>query len=118
MGLQVKVQGSCHCQAVRFRIESTVEERTTCNCSLCRRRATQMIKVHESEFFLLSGKEQLRQYQFHTHTAIHHFCGVCGIYPFHRKRVTPDYYGINVNCLDHVDLSALPLRETHGADMD
>ena len=33
-------------------------------------------------------------------TATHYFCGTCGIYPFHRKRVTPDYYGINVHCLE------------------
>ena len=32
-------------------------------------------------------------------TARHYFCKVCGIYPFHRKRVTPDHLGINVHCL-------------------
>lgn len=33
------------------------------------------------------------EYQFHTKTARHFFCKVCGIYPFHRKRVTPDNLG-------------------------
>ena len=33
-------------------------------------------------------------------TARHFFCHICGIYPFHRKRVTPDFLGINVFCLD------------------
>ena len=28
---------------------------------------------------------------------------VCGIYPFHRKRVSPDHYGVNVFCLEGFD---------------
>ncbi len=51
------------------------------------------------------GAEALAPYRFHTHRAQHHFCRVCGIYPFHRKRVTPDFYGI-------------PVRETHGASLE
>ena len=52
-----------------------------------------MVKVHESQFALLAGESSLTEYQFHTRTARHYFCSVCGIYPFHRKRVTPDYLG-------------------------
>ena len=77
-----------------------------------------MVKVHESDFELLAGEKTLSEYQFHTHTAHHFFCSKCGIYPFHRKRVTPDYVGINVHCLEDFDPSGIPLRETHGKDMD
>jgi hypothetical protein len=76
-----------------------------------------MVKVHESAFRLLQGAEALREYQFHTHTARHYFCGTCGIYPFHRKRVTPDFYGINVFCLEDFDPAGLPVRATVGAGM-
>ncbi|MFT4256850.1 MAG: GFA family protein, partial [Pseudoxanthomonas sp.] len=54
---------------------------------------------------------------FHTCTAKHYFCKVCGIYPFHRKRVTPDFFGINVFCLEGFDPSGIPVRATIGADM-
>lgn len=109
--------GSCHCGAVRFEIDSEFSELTTCDCSICRRKNALMVKVHESRFRLLAGTEQLRSYQFHTRTAVHHFCGVCGIYPFHRKRVTPDHYGVNVHCLEGFDRAGIPVRATVGAGM-
>ena len=109
--------GSCHCGAVRFRITSDFPELTTCDCSICRRRNALMVKVHESDFALLAGQDALREYRFHTRTARHFFCGTCGIYPFHRKRVTPDFYGVNVFCLEGFDPAGIPVRATVGAGM-
>ncbi len=109
--------GSCHCGAVRFEITSEFLELTTCDCSICRRKNALMVKVHESEFKLLAGTESLVLYQFHTCTAKHYFCKVCGIYPFHRKRITPDFLGINVFCLEEFEPSGIPIRATVGADM-
>jgi len=77
-----------------------------------------MVKVHEGKFKLLAGENFLSEYQFHTHTARHFFCRVCGIYPFHRKRVTPDYLGINVFCLHDFDPAGIPVRQTIGAAME
>jgi len=110
-------QGRCHCGAVRFEVQTDFPELTTCDCSMCRRRGARMVKVHESAFRLLSGEDSLVLYQFHTRTAKHYFCRTCGIYPFHRKRVTPDYYGINVACLDDFDPAGIPIRATDGAGM-
>ena len=59
-----KYQGSCHCGAVRFEIETDFPELTMCDCSICRRKNALMVKVHESKFQLLSGKESLTEYQF------------------------------------------------------
>ena len=112
-----KYAGSCHCGSVKFEIESDFPELTTCNCSICKRKNALMVKVHESKFNLVQGNKFLTEYQFHTHTAHHYFCKVCGIYPFHRKRITPDYYGINVSCLDGFDPSDIPVRETGGINM-
>jgi hypothetical protein len=109
--------GRCHCGAVRFEIDTDFPELTRCDCSICRKKNALMVKVHESAFRLLAGEDALTDYQFHTHTAHHYFCKVCGIYPFHRKRVTPDYYGINVYCLDDFDPDGIPVRMTVGAGM-
>ena len=76
-----------------------------------------MVKVHESDFRLLAGAEALTLYQFHTHTAKHWFCKVCGVYPFHRKRLEPDHYGINTACLIGFDATGIPVRATVGAAM-
>ncbi len=109
--------GSCHCGAIRFEIVSDFPELTTCDCSICRRKNALMVRVHQSQFTFLAGEESLTAYQFHTHTATHYFCKVCGIYPFHRKRVTPEFYGINVFCLDGFDPAGIPVRATVGAGM-
>ena len=109
--------GSCHCGAVRFAIRAEITELTTCDCSICRRKNALMTRVHESAFTLLSGAEALTLYQFHTFTARHYFCRICGIYPFHRKRVTPEFVGINVFCLDDFDPAGIPVRATVGAGM-
>lgn len=110
-------RGRCHCGRVIFEATTAVEELTTCDCSMCKRRGAVMFKVHESGFWLLAGKGVLGTYRFHTRTAVHHFCTICGIYTFHRKRVTPDHYGINIGCLDDFDPTGLPVRETHGSGM-
>jgi len=76
-----------------------------------------MVKVHERDFRLLAGEEALTLYQFHTNIAKHYFCKHCGIYPFHRKRIAPDSYGVNVFCLDGFDPSSIPVRATDGVGM-
>jgi len=105
-------KGSCHCQAVRFEIETGLPELTTCDCSICIRKNALMVKIHENQMKIISGEEMLSTYTFHTHTAQHYFCSNCGIYPFHRKRVAPDHYGVNVHCLDSFDLRGIPIRAT------
>lgn len=102
---------------MQFEIVSDFPELTTCDCSICRRRNALMVKVHESDFRLLAGADALTLYQFHTHTAKHWFCKVCGIYPFHRKRMAPDHYGINTACLEGFDATGIPVRATVGAGM-
>lgn len=110
-------QGSCHCQAVKFEVDTNAEELLTCDCSICRQKNALMIKVHQSSLRILCGEDSLTTYQFHTETAEHYFCKICGIYPFHRKRVTPDHYSVNVYCLADLNLEGIPIRATIGAGM-
>lgn len=110
-------KGSCHCQAFKFEIDTDLEELTTCDCSICRRKNALMVRVHESSMRLLSGDDALSTYTFRTHTAQHYFCQICGIYPFHRKRVTPDFFGVNVFCLEDFDPTGIPVRATDGKGM-
>ena len=48
---------------------------------------------------------------------MHHFCKVCATDPSDRKRVTPDFDGINVHCLDGFVPRGIPVRATVGAAM-
>ena len=113
-----KYKGSCHCGAVSFEIATDFSELTTCDCSICRRKNALMVKVHENQFTLHSGEHSLTEYRFHTMTARHYFCRTCGIYPFHRKRVTPDHLGVNVFCLHDFDPAGISVRQTVGAGME
>jgi hypothetical protein len=51
--------GSCHCGAVRFRVDSAITELTTCDCSLCVKRNAVMAKIPEHALTVLAGNEVL-----------------------------------------------------------
>ena len=76
-----------------------------------------MVKVYEAAFTLLAGEDSPTEYRFHTRTARHFFYRVRGIYPFHRRRATPDFVGVNVFCLDDFDPAGVAVRPTVGAGM-
>ena len=110
-------QGSCHCGAVRFEVECDADEMTTCDCTLCVKKNALMIRVPETALRILSGEKDLATYQWNTGRAKHHFCRRCGIYTFHRKRIDPASFGVNVFCLEGFDTAALPVRATDGIGM-
>lgn len=110
-------QGACHCGAVRFQIRTDWPMLTQCDCSICRMKNALMVMVHESDFELLAGADSLSEYRFHTNTARHFFCKHCGIYPFHRKRLMPDCYGVNVFCLKDADWSGVEIKIARGATL-
>ncbi len=56
--------------------------------------------VPAGRFHLLCGSDALRDYRFHTRTAIHRFCRHCGIKSFYVPRSHPDGIDINVRCLE------------------
>ena len=107
--------GSCHCGRVRFEIDADLDHARSCDCSFCSKRAAVVHRVAESHFRLLSDPSQLTTYRFHTRTATHYFCRTCGIFPFHRPRTAPDVWGVNVRCLDGIDLASIPVRIVHGS---
>jgi hypothetical protein len=109
--------GSCHCGAVRFTVASEITELTQCDCSLCVKRNAVMARAPEDALEVTSGREMLTLYRWNTRKARHYFCSVCGIYVFHKKRSAPEFFGINVFCLDGFDSASLPIRAAEGANM-
>jgi len=74
-------------------------------------------KVPENALTILAGEDLLTLYEWNTYRAKHYFCRTCGVYVFHRKRVAPDHFGVNIFCLDGFDASSVPVRATEGANM-
>lgn len=96
--------GSCHCGAVRFEIETTIDRVTRCNCSICSKKGMLHHRVPPERFRLVRGESDIGTYQFGTGIAKHHFCRRCGIHVFTRPRAAPELYTVNVRVLDDYDV--------------
>jgi hypothetical protein len=109
--------GSCHCGTVRFEaIAAPIRQAVSCNCSFCRKRGGLLAFVPATNFTLLSGDEQLTDYQFGKKIIHHLFCRVCGIGCFGRGTM-PDgtkMVALNVRCLDEIDPEALEITHYDG----
>jgi len=114
---EVKHRGSCHCGKVRYEVTADLTKPVlSCNCSMCGRSGTLLSFVPTTQFSLLSGDEQLRDYQFNKHVIHHLFCSTCGIKPFSRGKMadgTP-MVAVNVRCIEGVDLDALTIQKYDG----
>jgi hypothetical protein len=111
-------KGSCHCGKVQFEVDAELDHVRVCDCSICRRRGALIHRVEEKCFRLLTPIEELSLYQWHTKTAKDYFCPSCGILPFRRPRTAPDLWGVNVRCLEGVDLSSVPIEYVYGSRLD
>jgi hypothetical protein len=116
---RVRHTGGCHCGAVRFAVRAparlTVQR---CNCSMCARTGFEHLIVPAADFELLSGAEQLSTYTFHTGTARHLFCRICGIKSFYVPRSNPDGYSVNLRCLDPGTVEAVHYEEFDGQNWE
>jgi hypothetical protein len=98
----MKVQGGCHCGAVRFEAElpDPPVPALDCNCSICRMTGFLHIMVPHEQLDLMTGRDALSSYRFGMGAAEHLFCRLCGVKSFYQPRSHPDAWSINANCLD------------------
>ena len=77
------IEGSCHCGAVRWRLEATPEAATACNCTVCRRYGVLWAYGHEGEDVEVSGttRAYLRG---ESSPLAFHFCPDCGCIAYWR----------------------------------
>lgn len=109
MSDQKTYAGSCHCGAIRFEMKTDLARVIACNCSICARAGMLFAFVPASDFALLSGADQMEDYQFGKMRLHHPFCKVCGIHAYSHG-VRPDgaeMRAVNVRCLEGVDVSSL-----------
>lgn len=111
-------KGSCHCGKVRYEVTADFSQPViSCNCSICRRKGTLLSFVPADAFQLISGKDEVTDYQFNTKNIHHLFCKTCGVTSF-ATGTTPDggrMVAINMRCLEDVDLKTLQIMEFDGA---
>jgi hypothetical protein len=119
------VQAACHCRRVRFEVALADGLNTArrCTCSFCRMRGAVVVSAERTGLRIIAGEELLTEYQFHTKTAKHYFCSVCGIYTHHQRRSDPGQFGVNVACIEGVspfDFKEVPVNDGvhHPSDLD
>lgn len=98
-------QGGCQCGAVRYRVEASLDQPITCNCSRCQRLGSVLVFAPREAFVLEQGADNLSEYLFNKHKIRHLFCKTCGIESF-AYGTSPDGHevaAVNVNCLDGVE---------------
>lgn len=111
-----KYSGGCHCGKVRYNVEMDLNGLISCNCSICSKKGTILGFVKEKQFTLLSGKNDLSDYQFNQRQIHHLFCKNCGVTSFASgtDQDGSQMYAINVRCLDNVDLESLQVTPVDG----
>ena len=112
-------RGGCHCGAVRFEVDAPARiAALDCRCSICRMSGYLHLIVPAERFRLLAGAGALTEYTFHTGTAKHRFCRICGIKSFYVPRSNPDGYDINVHCLDPATIDGVDVQAFDDADRE
>jgi hypothetical protein len=115
----MKIDGGCHCGAVRFSLECTREvELLDCNCSICAITGHLHLTVPHERFTLLLGADALSSYRFGTGAAEHLFCKHCGIKSFYQPRSHPESWSINFRCLDPGHGLVVSVRQFDGQNWE
>ncbi len=112
-------RGGCHCGRIRFEVEAPEDlEVSECNCSICRMTGHLHLIVRKENFTLLSGQDDITNYQFNTGVAKHYFCSVCGIKSFYIPRSNPEGYSVNARCLDPDSAKSLSVGTFDGRNWE
>ncbi|HKQ70242.1 MAG TPA: GFA family protein [Polyangiaceae bacterium] len=109
--------GSCHCGKVRFEVELDLGGQfIACNCSMCGRTGTLLTFVPSDKFKLLSGGDDLTDYQFNKKQIHHLFCATCGVKSFAKgiARDGSEMRAVNARCLEGVDADTLNIKHFDG----
>ena len=109
------VEASCHCGAVRLRIDVAPTEVTDCNCSICRRYGTLWAYYEPRQVHVTGGGTET--YIWNDRTLEFHRCAACGCVT-HWAPVdkTRQRMGVNVRMMEPQVLAKARVRRLDGAD--
>ena len=111
--------GSCHCGAVAFTVELDPATALKCNCSICTKIGAVWAFASKDKFTLKSGTTKQGDYQFGKKALHHRFCTACGVESY-AEGTMPDgtpTVGVNLRCVEGVDVEALDPRPWDGRSM-
>jgi hypothetical protein len=106
------LRGSCHCGAVRYRVETDVSRGgSRCNCSICTKLGAFGGMVKPEAFELLSDESELGQYRWGSRPmSTRYFCKACGTHCYgrgHLAELGGDFVSFSYNTVDDLELSEI-----------
>ena len=109
---------TCHCGAVEIQVnlEEEIDKLMRCNCSMCKRKGTMVTTINKENLKIVKGEDKIKIYQFNTKVAKHHFCSECGVQTHNLRRSDPNTYGINMGCIDEIEVNKLFKLKTFISD--
>ncbi len=112
--------GGCHCGKVRYEVALALGPVLDCNCSICSKHGFLWAYTTARDFKLLSGADALTEYRFAGRNIRDVFCSNCGVESFAdgpNPEINEVVVGINVRCLDGVDVTSLETQPYDGKGM-
>lgn len=111
------IQGSCHCNRVRWTLRERPESVTACNCTVCRRYGVLWAYDYEGEGIDVVGPTTA----YIRGTAIEfHFCPACGCVAYWRSQYLDDQQrrriAVNVRLTEPHEVAAVPIDHFDGLD--
>ena len=109
---------TCHCGAVEIEVnlQEEIDKLMRCNCSMCKRKGTMVTTINKENLKIVKGEDKIKVYQFNTKVAKHHFCSECGVQTHNLRRSDPNTYGINMGCIDEIEVNKLFKLKTFISD--
>jgi hypothetical protein len=113
-----KLQGSCHCGAVKFEVEADpARGASRCNCSVCTKLGALASIVKPEAFRLLTPEAELGVYEWGAKISKRYFCKGCGTHCFGRgylAEVGGDYVSFSYNAIDDFEINDLAVVHWDG----
>jgi len=96
-------QGSCHCGAVAYEVDTDLDGLVECNCSHCYRKGFVLGFVPPAAFRVLKEGPQTA-YLFNSHKIHHRFCQTCGVQTFaHGESPNGPMVAVNIRTLTDIE---------------
>ena len=108
------IEVTCHCGAVRIKVETPPETVTSCNCSICRRYGVLWAYYSPKQVRIVPGLTDI--YMWDDRSIEFHRCKVCGCVS-HWSPVdqTRDRMGVNARLMAPEVLARARVRQLDGA---
>ncbi len=96
-------EGSCHCGAVAYEVDTDLQGLIECNCSHCHRKGFVLAFVAPDAFRVTKDGPQTA-YTFNSHKIRHQFCETCGVQSFARGETADGAAMVAVNIRTLTDI--------------